>query len=100
MQKLYCGSLIVDLTDETADLLWAYHSALCACDRSAPVEIPVSMGGAFTSLRLNLTPSTPLGLLPITGFTESPGRREGELLGILRLQLAILDAEEPRTTVA
>ena len=52
-----------------------------------------------SSLRLNLTPSMPLAILPMAGFAEFSGRREAEMLDILRLQLAILDTEEPRTIV-
>ncbi|GAA4359317.1 hypothetical protein [Microbacterium rhizosphaerae] len=99
MQKLYFGSLVVDLTDETADLLWAYQVELAARDRSAAVEIPVSTGGTPLTLRLNLSATTPLAILPVPGFTEPLTEREAarvqaELLDVMRLQLAILDHED------
>jgi hypothetical protein len=99
MQKLYVGSLVVDLTDETADLLWAYQVELAARDRAAAVEIPVSTGGIPVTLRLNLCATTPLAILPMPGFAATvaeyaPERVQTELLDVMRLQLAILDNED------
>jgi len=94
MQKLYFGSLVVDVTDETADLLWAYQVELSARDRSAAVEIPVSTGGVPVTLRLNLSAAAPLAILSMPGFTALSERDaehlQSELLDVMRLQLAIL----------
>jgi len=99
MQKLYFGSLVVDLTDETAGLLWAYQVELAARDRSAAVEVPASTGGIPLTLRLNLSATTPLAILPMPGFSEPSTERDtrrvqAELLDVMRLQLAILDHED------
>jgi len=100
MQKLYCGSLEVELADDTADLLWAYHSALCERGRSDTVEVPVCSFGVPLRLRLTLSPSTPLAILPVPGFLLEPPQGDTDLLDVMRLQLALLDSEDEQSTAA